>query len=276
VNERGAIGALQRAMAAACLSAGTDLAIERDLGAFLAGHGVSAEDAEAILRAPRRLAVYRSLVRNGLSTVVLRILPATRARMNAACAGRFDVDLETFVDLVGPRTHYLRDVPSELFAWAEPRWRGDPQVPAYLSDLARWELARFSITSSEPAHGPLAEGDAVTGVTAERSLVFAESIHLTRFGWAVHELSREPDATELPARRDVRLLAYRDGAHAVRWLELTPMAGSLVERLASGNPLGEAVTDACAEHETTADRVIPDVARLLADLAERGVILGAR
>src|SRR3981081_1568353 len=111
---------LQCAIANACLGARTDEELARNLSGFLDAHGVAAEDVEAILAAPRLLGVYRSLVRNGLSSVVQRMLPRTRARMNTACAGRFDADLMAFVDQVGPRTHYLRDVPVELFAWAEP------------------------------------------------------------------------------------------------------------------------------------------------------------
>ena len=116
------------------------------------------EDVDAAAAAPHRLAVYRSLVRNGLSGVVLRMLPRTRARMNAACGGRFDQDFARFVDEVGPRTHYLRDVPAELFAWAEPRWRGDPRVPAYLPDLASFELAHFAVAASEAGAWTVAPG----------------------------------------------------------------------------------------------------------------------
>ncbi|HZU83666.1 MAG TPA: putative DNA-binding domain-containing protein, partial [Polyangiaceae bacterium] len=128
--------ALQRAIADACLRARAGDALAGGLRAFLEGHGVGADDVEAIMSAPRTLAVYRSLVRNGVSAVVLRMLPRTRARMNAACAGRFDADFADFLDQVGPRTHHLRDVPAELLAWAAPRWRSDPSVPAYLPELA--------------------------------------------------------------------------------------------------------------------------------------------
>jgi hypothetical protein len=113
--------ALQRALAEACLGVDAGQAIAGDLRGWLVEHGVAAEDVEAILAAPPRLGVYRSLVRNGLSSVVLRMLPRTRARMNAACGGRFDADLAQFIDEVGPRTHYLRDVPAEFLTWAEPR-----------------------------------------------------------------------------------------------------------------------------------------------------------
>jgi len=263
--------ALETALARACLGAHAGDWIADDLRGFLEGHGVLPEDTEAILVEPRRLAVYRSLVRNGLSAVVLRMLPRTRARMNAACDGRFDADFARFVDEVGPRTHYLRDVPAELFAWTEPRWRKDPSVPAYLPDLAAHELAHFAVASSDTPEGP-----PLREVTLDSPLAFSGAMRLTAYGWAVHELPPDETSRNEPARRDVRLLGYRDTSHAVRWLELTPLAASIVDRLVAGDRLSTAVERACASRGVVPEAVLPDIAKLLADLGERGVVLGAR
>jgi hypothetical protein len=263
--------ALQRAVAAACLGLDAGDGIGGDLRGWLEGHGVATDDVEAILAAPRRLGVYRSLVRNGLSGVVLRMLPRTRARMNAACAGQFDADLAAFLEEPGPRTHYLRDVPTEYLAWADPRWRADEHVPAYLPDLASHELAAFAVAASAPAL-PVQPGE----VSLDRPVAFLDSMRLLHHAWAVHELPESEDDTREPPRREVHLLAYRDADHAVRWLELTPLAAAIVARLAGGDALGSAVASACATAHAEAASVRLDVAKLLADLGERGVLLGAR
>jgi hypothetical protein len=101
-------------------------------------------------------------------------------------------------------------------------------------------------------------------------------MRLLRSAWAVHELPDDEGATAPPAARDVTLLAYRDAEHAVRWLELTPLAGEVVSSLATGEPLGAAVEHACSAHGVAPAAVLPDLARLLADLGARGVLLGAR
>jgi hypothetical protein len=263
---------LERVIADACLGARAGDAIAQDLRGFLEERGVPADDVDAIVAAPHRLAVYRSLVRNGLEGVVVRMLPRTRARLNAACAGRFDADLAAFLEEVAPRTHYLRDVPAELFEWAQPRWAADPLVPRYLPDLTAHELACFAVAASEagPRESPPGE------VAMDRALLFHDSARLLRYAWAVHELPADETATELPTRREVRLLAYRDAAHVVRWLELSPLAAALVERLLEGDSLAPAVGRACADHDTAPAAVAADIARLLADLAERGLLLGAR
>jgi hypothetical protein len=234
--------------------------------------------------------VYRSLVRNGLSGVVLRMLPRTRARMNAACSalagqasavagqagGRFDEDFACFVEQVGPRTHYLRDVPAELFAWAEARWRSDPAVPAYLPDLAAFELASFAVSASAPSPG-LGQAGPAPGegaVALDRPLAFGPSVRRLDFGWAVHELPPDEDSFDAPPQRPVHLLAYRDASHAVRWLELTPLAARIADQLLSGVALGPAVQAACADAGVSPQAIAAEVARLLADLAVRGVLLG--
>jgi len=262
--------ALQRAIADACLGARAGEAIARDLRGWLEERGVPADDVEAILAAPPRLGVYRSLVRNGLSAVVLRMLSRTRARMNAACEGRFDGDLATFVDEVGPRTHYLRDVPAEYLAWAEPRWRADTRVPPYLPDLATHELTQFAVGAAAPA----SRAPALAEVALDRPLAFLDSTRLVHHAWAVHELPADDETTE-PARRDVHLLAYRDADHVVRWLKLSPLASAILARLVAGDPLGAAVERACSLASTVPASVLPDIARLLANLGERGVLLGA-
>lgn len=262
---------LERAIADACLSRGAGEAIARDLRGFLDERGVAREDVDAIMSAPRRLAVYRSLVRNGLAGVVVRMLPRTRARLNTCCGGRFDADLARFLEEVGPTTHYLRDVPGEFFAWARPRWTTDSSVPPYLPDLAAHELACFAVAASESLPRAASPGD----VAADRALAFADSARRMRYGWAVHELSADDGATDVPARREVDLLAYRDAQHEVRWLELSPLAAAITDRLLAGERLDEAIGSACEEHRTSPAVVATNVARLLADLAERGVLLGA-
>jgi len=260
--------ALQRAIADACLKQTAGEALAHDLRGFLEARGVERGDVDAALSAPRRLAVYRSLVRNGIAAVVARILPRTRTRMNAACGGRFDADLGRFLDERAPRTRYLRDVPEELVTWASAGWREDPRVPPYLCDLAVHEITAFSVASCEAARDPRARGVAVT-----RPVMFSSSMRLVRADWAVHELDADIHSTDEPAQRSVHLLAYRDAQHAVRWLELTPMAAAIVERLERGDSIGEAVAQACRVSRASVD--CTELARLLADLAARRVVLSA-
>jgi hypothetical protein len=85
------------------------------------------------------------------------------------------------------------------------------------------------------------------------------------------------DVSATPQARDVHLLVYRDVEHRTRFLDLTPLAAVILERLFAGRPLAKAMVEACeSERHPLDDSVLGGAARLLADLGERGVLLGAR
>jgi hypothetical protein len=260
-------------IADACLRTTSETEFTTDLRAFLESHRLDAEDIEAILAAPPRLAVYRRLVRNNLVEVVRRMMPRARARMNDAHERCFDASIDAFLDEAAPRTHYLRDVPIEFLAWAVPRWRARGDLPAWLPDLASHELVHFEVSAGPtPRDGaPKEPGE----VALDRPLAFAEAKRLVHYQHAVHALPGEIGDRSEPEARAVSLLVYRDAAHHVRFLELTPLASAILSRLFAGEPLGRALAPACATVGAALDEaVLADTARLLADLGERGVLLG--
>lgn len=254
---------LQAAFAKACF--GAEPAFEKDLRGFLAAQGVAKDDVEALLASPRRLGLYRKLIRHNVVGVIDAMLPRTRAKIDAASPGAFDAAITAFLEHEGPRTSHLRDVPSEFLAFAAPRWRKDDRLPRWAADHAELELVDFVVgVAPRPAPPPL-----LADVAADRPLVFADPRRLVRLGWSVHEETIE--------ERDVTILVYRDAEHRTRFLELTKLAGLVLERLFAGDPLGPAMVAACQSGGFALDdSVLAGAARLLADLGERGVLLGAR
>lgn len=261
---------MQAAFAKACFGSGR--AFDDDLAGFLASHGVAPEDAEALLASPRRLALYRRLVRHNVTGVIDTMLEVTRARLERAVAGEFDRMVTTFLDDAGPRTPHLRDVPSEFLAYAAPRWRDDARLPAWTVDHAELELSDFTVgVAPRPLPAP-----PLADVAIDRPLVFADPHKLLHLGWAVNRMSRQ-DLDAVPEQGDLSVLVYRDAEHRSRFLELTPLAGAILERLLAGSALGDAMMTACrAKGFALDDAVLAGAARLLADLGERGVLLGAK
>ncbi len=259
-------GRLEAMIAAACLGARSEEDFTSDLRGFLAAHGVTGEDAEAILAAPPRLALYRRLVRNNLTGVAWKMLKRTRARLNAAVEGAFDASFDAFLDEAGPRTHYLRDVPGEFLAWVEPRWRGREDVPAWIADYARHELVEFQVAAA-----PSAEVVGIGELRPDRPLVFAAALRLVQYTYAVHALPSDESDRSAPDARPTALLVYRTEDDGVEQLALTPLQAAIVERLLAGVPLAQAVLQAGA---IGTPAVPVDVATFLADLAARGVVLG--
>jgi uncharacterized protein len=209
---------------------------------------------------PPRIAIYRRLVRNTLEGVVFKLLPRTREHMGEA----FDASFARFLEEHAPRTHYLRDVPLEFVRWATDRWR-DEGAPAWLVDLARHEVTSFAVSTVPHVEEPRAEE-----VSIERALLFSSLVRIERYAHAIHE-----DAVPPPARV-VALLYFRNDAHELDTLELSPLAAALLER-ADRVPLREAIATACAETGVPMnDETLASIARLLADLGARGILLGAR
>lgn len=263
-------------MAKACFGKDAHLAFNGDLAGFLASHDIAAEDAAALLAAPRRLGLYRRLVRHNVTSVIETMLERTRARLEARVPGELDRTIAAFLDEVGPRTSHMRDVPSEFLAFAAPRWasmiEAKAALPRWIVDYAELELVDFTIgVAPRPLPPPpLAE------VTADRPMVFADPRRLLRLGWAAHLVAND-DVDAEPEERAVALLVYRDPEHRSRFLELTPLAATILERLFAGDALGPAMVAACQiEAYPLDDSVLAGAAHLLADLGERGVLLGAR
>jgi hypothetical protein len=264
------VARLHALIADACFG-DSEAALAGDLGAYLARHGIAPDDAEAILAAPRRLGLYRQLVRHNVVNVVGTMLARTRSRLEAHAPGAFDRAVAGFLAEQGPRTSHLRDVPSEFLAWAAPRWRSEEGVPAWLADYAELELVDFTVAvAPRPAAPP-----PLADVTAERALVFGEPRVLVHLAWAAHEVPAG-DVSAVPAARPVHLLVYRDAEHCTRFLDLTPLAAAILERLFAGRPLAQAMVEACESTGHPLDgSVLGGAARLLSDLGERGVLLGA-
>jgi hypothetical protein len=253
---------LQHAWKRACF--GTEAAFEPDLRAFLAASGVAKEDIEAMLAAPRRLGLYRKLVRHNIVGVIEAMLPRTRERMDRVVPGSFVQSIDAFLEHDGPRTAHLRDVPSEFLAFAVPRWKKDDRLPRWLADYAELELVDFVIgVAPRPAPAP-----PLADVSADLPLVFGDPRRLVRLAWSVHEEKIE--------ERAVTILVYRDAEHRTRFLELTHLAGLILERLFAGDALGPAMISSCHTMGCALDdAVLAGAAHLLADLGERGVLLGA-
>jgi hypothetical protein len=259
--------ALERAMAELVFGPALERSDGPGFEAWLARSASNLETRRALERDFPRLLVYRRLVRRTLRSAVELAMPRAVARLGAL----FDAYFDRFLAEVGPRTHYLRDVTTEFLDFAEPLLRSDPRVPAFLCDLARHESLSIVVGASmEGKRTPFAELD------LDRGLLFTEAACIARYEFAVHLLpDDEADRSEPPAE-PTALFVYRSPEHDVRYLALTPLAADIVERLLSGETLRHAVLEATARHGTAPNAALLEAtARVLADLAERGALLGA-
>lgn len=239
------------------------------------GLSLASEDAAAFARAEtRRIHVYRKLVHATLKDVIALEIPRAVARMGHVA---YESMLATWLVEELPKSQILRDVPYEFAAWASPRWRDDAALPAYLADLARYELFEFDVYTAEREPVVWAErGSPTEELAADQTLAFDGTVRIARFDYAVHELVDDADDRTEPVTRPSGVLAYRDRDGRYRQLDLTPLATAIFGAAwRRGAPLATAIQQACQARDRTVDQdVIDGTSRVLEDLAERGAVLG--
>jgi hypothetical protein len=262
-------GALEAALGELVLGPALDPDDAAAVAAFFERHGVSDADAAALRAGElRRLLVYRELVRGTLRQALELAIPRSMARLGAT----FDEYFERFLSERGPASHYLRDVTGEFLEFCAPSWQADTRVPAYVEDLARHEALHIQIAGA--ARDP--EAPRAPGFELEQSLRFIAAVRLVRYQFAVHRLPEAESDRTFPERAPTELLVYRSPEHDVRYLELSPFAASLLERLLSDQTLRSAVEGTARAHGVElSPSLLEATARLLADLSERGVLLGS-
>jgi hypothetical protein len=240
-----------------------------DLAAACSRHDMTPDDTLALSEGFERLLVYRDLVRGNLREAVELSIPRSMARLGSL----FDEYFERFLQERAPQTHYLRDVTSELLEFCLPLWQSDERVPGYLGELALHESLHIEV-SALPA---LPRGHVAAPLALDQGVELGAALRLVRYRHAVHELPEAEGDRSEPTSRDVALLAYRSPVHDVRYLELTPLAYGIVQRLLAGETLAQAVRGAAAEAASPlTEAVLSGAARLLAELAERGVVWGPK
>jgi uncharacterized protein len=266
-----------RAFAAAMCDLDAPDRINADLPAYLAAHGVAPDDQALLAQHRARLLVYRAMVHSRLRGVIEEYLPRTAAILGKP---RMRSEVAAFMAEQAPHTVYFRGVPGEFLAWAAPRWRADPALPPFLVDLASHEWLDGEVANT-PAGGEPASD---LPLALDRPVQLDGSARLRRYAFAVHR-PPDPDANagssgaeDRPAADASAILAYRDRETLrVRLLELTPRAAALCARLLAGEALQAALAGACTDvGETMHDEYLAAMAAFLADLGERGVLLGAR
>jgi len=260
--------ALESALAE--LALGPEISVDDGaaIAAWLARHRVAERDARALTRDFSRLLVYRTLVRANLREALRATMPRTLARL----AESFEPYFAEFLRVSPPVTHYLRDLTPQFLSFALQRWASDANVPAYLGDLARHEALQVELASllARPtAHVP-------SELSLDQGVEFIAAVRLVDYAWAVHRLPDDENSRVVPEQSPVSLLVYRSPEHDVRYLELGAFAQALLsnllaERLSLRLSLANAAESV---DQSLDDGLLTRAARLLAELAERGALLG--
>ncbi len=214
--------------------------------------------------------LYRELVQNNVRGVLRQLIPRATALMDEHAKGSVEALVDDFLRGPGMRSHYMREIPYEIFAWGKERLAGDARLPPYTVTLAAWELFWFRVRIAERTPRP----DQLVDAAPHLPLVLESPALLETFACNIHAWE---DDTPPPEPAETILLGYRDEKEEPKLFVLTPLAAAIVRELQKGSALAHAIPNACKTLGLDLSQsVLNDSARLLADLSNAGIILGAQ
>ena len=221
----------------------------------------------------RRWQAYRRMVR---SRFYATIDHGFERLIGVVGEARFHRLVDRFLSEEPPRSPYLRDLPGEFLKFVERRpdlLAGPDGLPPYGLDLLRYEWAERDVAYTHDEVRP----DDVVDLDMERLAALSPAHRLLDLEYPVHRMGT--DGTGAPGERaPITLCLYRDRVtHEVETLELTPVAASMLVAMQRHEaPLSQLVRDAARGHGATIDLAFVEaLSTLLADLTDRGVLLGS-
>lgn len=203
-----------------------------------------------------RLLAYRGLVRSSLWDPIEAVFPVTRALLGEAAWGTCR---EAFLADGTVQSRHYRDIPATFVAWLAAQQWGAAQWPCLLQ-LAHLELVEILVSF---APDPAPDSSLRAEPAFDLKLHLHPSAYLLRYAYALHQATTE---APLPTETPTHLLAFRDSEDRYQLLELTPATSALLAR-AQHESIG-----ATAQALNLSD--MPGVFQLLAELHQRGAILG--
>lgn len=190
-----------------------------------------------LLGSRERWLVYRDLVRGRLSHVVGVALRRTREALGDET---FDRIIDDWLSSGGPQTRYLRQVPSELAAFALASRHA--AEPAWVTDMVRYEIAVWEVRHAPP------ESESHDALAFDRKPIVRRAMRVLRLSHPVHE-SPMP-ATGYPVAPNT-LCVYRNAKHEPVTRKLNALAADLLESWQQGDEtVAQSVERIAAEHQT--------------------------
>jgi len=200
----------------------------------------------------RRMAIYRDLFINSISSLLAGSFPVIRSLYDEADWTRF---VRGFFRTEHNKTPHFPEIPREFVAYLKDQ-PTDPEKP-FLYELAHYEwlelhLEKHSLEISR--HEGLTADDLLDGIP-----VISPLVRLQAYSFPVHQIKRDQQPTEANPQ-PVCLVVWRDVDDAVQFAELNPFSAMLLEQLINNQTLsGREILEALANNHQH-----PDVSQFVA------------
>lgn len=177
----------------------------------------------------RRMAVYRELFFNNLSSLLSTFFPVLRKVLSNE---EWRVAIRQFMVKHRAKTPYFLQLPEEFLTFLQNEYRALDERYPFVSELAHYEYAELALRVS-PEENELDGidpcGDLLQGKPVKSSLAWTFAYH-----YPVHRISAEYQPNEKPDQ-PTYLAIYRADDDKVRFLELNAVTAGLLNAIENNN-----------------------------------------
>ena len=219
----------------------------------------------------RRMAIYRDLFFNNLSSLLGTFFPVLR---KIHTDDQWRSFIRGFMRHHKAETPYFLQLPEEFLAYLQNEFEpADGDYP-FLTELAHYEYVELALSVAEDEDDLTdiePDGDLLANVPVKSVLAWAFA-----YRFAVHRIS--PDFLPgQPEEQPVYLALYRDSEDSVGFLELNAVTAALLEEIEDNRELsGEALLRRLADSIDfpDADALVQHGAGALREMRQLGILTG--
>ena len=222
----------------------------------------------------RRMAIYRNLFFNNLSSLLARTFPVMK---KIHTAEHWNAFIRGFMQRHSAQTPYFLQLPGEFLAYLQNEYEPGADDFPFLLELAHYESIELELSISEASNDLTdvdPDGDLLAGTPVKSNLAMAFA-----YQYPVHRVSPSNLPTE-PPEQATFLCIYRRANDEVGFLELNPMTAALFEAV-ENNPTGRTGQQLLRELATATQ--FPDVDAFVAhgrdaleEMRQLEILTGAR
>lgn len=220
---------------------------------------------------PRRLRVYRELIRNTVAGLLGSQFPVIRKLRGEAS---WDTLIDDFIREHRAQTPLFPEVGQEFIAYLSARKEAVRGDPPFLPELAHYEWAELGIALSDASEDLATidpQGDLMQGVP-----VLSPQAWPLAYVWPVDRIRPDYQPETAPAEPTL-LLLQRAADHSVKFARLDPLGYALLEQIRSAPASGREIVQRLADAwGLSAEPLLAPAQTMLVSMRERGVVLGTR
>lgn len=222
----------------------------------------------------RRMAIYRELFFNNLSSLLATFFPVLR---KVVTENEWHQTIREFMKIHRAKTPYFLQLPEEFLAFLQTEYRGLDAAHPYTTELAHYEYAELALRVS-PDENDLAginpDGDLLAEAPVKSILTWVFAYH-----YPVHRISADFAPAE-PLEQPAYLAVYRRDDDKVRFLELNAVSAALLDAMEnnSGGLNGDTLLRELATkiHYPDVEALVKHGADTLNEMRQLQILIGTR